>query len=451
MNAIIKILDVVLIVLLLHLIIYYYGVSHTQFLPLGFLAAVFYLLLSEITNAHIAYYSASLFYEILITTILWIIVVVGALVFLFLLKESSSYSRFVVVVWSVSVPILLLLWHLIARELMGSLMGQSGKGRRAVVVGTGDLAAKVKNTLQRNAWLGFQYVGVYEDREANSRLRWEDDVRGRYKEMIDDARAGKFEVVFIALPLEAQVRIMTLVDQFGDTTVSVYMVPDFFLSDLVKGNWHNFAGMQVMSVFDTPFWGVSSWVKRVEDVVLGSLILLIILLPMLFIALAIKLTSPGPVIFKQRRYGMDGREISVLKFRSMRVMEDDTAVQQAQKNDSRLTSLGKFLRQTSLDELPQFLNVVIGTMSIVGPRPHAVSHNEDYRKDIRGYMLRHKIKPGITGWAQVNGWRGETNTLYKMQKRIDHDLWYLDNWSLWLDIKIIFMTIIVGFRGKNAY
>jgi len=451
MNAIIKFVDVALIVLLLHAITNSYGMSHAPYLPLGLIAAVIYLLLSEITNAHTAYYSASLVREILTTTILWLIVVVGALVFLFLIKESSTYSRFVLVGWSVTVPVLLLFWHMLARKWMGSLMGQRGKGRRAVVIGTGDSAAKVKSTLQNNAWLGFQYGGVYEDREAGNRWQWEEDIRGNYKDLIEHARADKFDVAFVALPLEAQVRIMTLVDQFGDTTVSVYMVPDFFFSDLVKGNWHNLAGMQVLSVFGTPFWGVSSWVKRVEDIILGSLILLVVSLPMLLIALAIKLDSPGPILFRQHRYGMNGKEISVLKFRSMRDMGDKVDFQQARKNDPRITPLGRILRKTSLDELPQFLNVVAGTMSIVGPRPHPVSLNEESRKDIRGYMLRHKIKPGITGWAQVNGWRGETDTLYRMQKRIDYDLWYLDNWSLWLDIRIIILTIFVGFTGKNAY
>ncbi|MFT5506878.1 MAG: putative colanic acid biosynthesis UDP-glucose lipid carrier transferase [Gammaproteobacteria bacterium] len=451
MNSVIKIIDVILIIVLLHTVIHSYEVSHAPFLPLGFIAAVIYLLLAEVTNAHTAYYSATLAHEILITTFLWVIVVVGALVFLFLIKESSTYSRFVLIAWGVCVPITLLFWHLLARKVMGSVMSQSGKGRRAVVIGTGDLAEKVKNTLQKNAWLGFHYAGVYEDREASSRLRWEDDTRGSYEDMIGDAKSGKFDVAFIALPLEAQVRIMSLVDQFGDTTVTVYMVPDFFLSDLVKGNWHDFAGMQVMGVFDTPFWGVNSWLKRVEDIILGCLILLVISIPMLAIALAVKLTSEGPVIFRQLRYGIDGKEINILKFRSMRVSKEESIVQQAQKDDPRLTSLGKFLRETSLDELPQFFNVIAGNMSIVGPRPHAVSHNEDYRKDIRGYMLRHKVKPGITGWAQINGWRGETDTLYKMRKRIDHDLWYLDNWSLWLDIKIIVLTVFVGFTGKNAY
>jgi putative colanic acid biosynthesis UDP-glucose lipid carrier transferase len=165
----------------------------------------------------------------------------------------------------------------------------------------------------------------------------------------------------------------------------------------------------------------------------------------------VKVSSPGPVLFKQRRYGIDGKEISVWKFRTMRVCEDGDHVPQATKKDPRITPLGSFLRRTSLDELPQFVNVLMGRMSIVGPRPHAVAHNELYRGQVKGYMLRHKVRPGITGWAQINGWRGETDTLDKMVNRIEHDLWYIRNWSLWLDLKIIVLTAVRGLTGMNAY
>ncbi|HBV2999050.1 TPA: exopolysaccharide biosynthesis polyprenyl glycosylphosphotransferase, partial [Klebsiella pneumoniae] len=172
---------------------------------------------------------------------------------------------------------------------------------------------------------------------------------------------------------------------------------------------------------------------------------------LLIIACLIKLTSPGPIIFKQTRYGMDGKPIKVWKFRSMSVMENDNKVIQATKNDIRITKVGRLLRRTSLDELPQFFNVLFGGMSIVGPRPHAVAHNEQYRNLIEGYMLRHKVKPGITGWAQINGWRGETDTLEKMEKRVEFDLEYIREWSIWLDLKIIFLTIFKGFINKSAY
>jgi putative colanic acid biosynthesis UDP-glucose lipid carrier transferase len=440
-----------LIAALLYLIVTGYGVSHPHYPLIGFSAAFFYLLLSEVVNAHIDYYSASLLREITITTILWSVVVSAAIITLFLLKESAVFSRFVILVWTASVPITLYIWHFLARKVVSARIMQSGRMPKVAIVGTGELANKVSKILQETPWLGFKFIGNYDDRQDAGRGGREKNMIGDCRKMMEDAKKGEFDVIFIALPMEAQVRIMTIIDDFSDTTITVYMVPDFFFTDLAKGNWHEFAGLPVLGVFDTPFWGASSRIKRVEDVVIGSIIIALIAIPMLFIALAVKLTSPGPAIFRQKRYGIDGKEISVLKFRSMRVMEEGDDVKQAQRGDQRITPLGSILRKTSLDELPQFFNVLAGSMSIVGPRPHAVSHNEEYRKHIHGYMLRHKVKPGITGWAQINGWRGETDTMYKMQKRIEHDLWYLNNWSLWLDLKTIYITIFKGFIGKDAY
>jgi putative colanic acid biosynthesis UDP-glucose lipid carrier transferase len=197
--------------------------------------------------------------------------------------------------------------------------------------------------------------------------------------------------------------------------------------------------------------GINGTLKRVEDLVLGSLALLVAALPMLLIALAIKLTSKGPALFRQRRYGVGGKEIDVLKFRSMRSEENGPSVAQAQKQDPRVTPIGRFLRRSSFDELPQLINVVLGDMSLIGPRPHAVAHNELYQRQIVEYMLRHKVKPGITGWAQVNGWRGETNTLRKMVYRVEHDLFYIRHWSTWLDLKILWLTLFGRKVRKNAY
>jgi putative colanic acid biosynthesis UDP-glucose lipid carrier transferase len=245
--------------------------------------------------------------------------------------------------------------------------------------------------------------------------------------------------------------IEEVVNQLADTTASVFVVPEPFTSALVNARWIDLGGMPMLSVHETPFFGLYGLLKRVEDIVLSSLILLLISPLMLVIAMAVKATSSGPVIFKQRRYGLNGSEVEVWKFRSMTVCEDGARVLQATKGDSRVTSLGAFLRKTSLDELPQFINVLQGSMSVVGPRPHAVTHNEQYRQLIKGYMLRHIVKPGITGWAQINGWRGETDTLDKMKKRVEFDMEYIENWTLWLDLKIVVLTIFRGFVGRNAY
>ena len=224
-----------------------------------------------------------------------------------------------------------------------------------------------------------------------------------------------------------------------------------FFTDLIQGHTGVVCGMPVISVCETPFRGANGVVKRISDVLLSLLILVLILPLLLVVGIAVKITSPGPVIFKQRRYGLDGEEILVYKFRSMTVTEDGGDIRQAQKGDRRITPLGAFMRRTSIDELPQFVNVLQGRMSIVGPRPHAVAHNELYRKLIKGYMVRHKVRPGITGWAQVNGYRGETVTLDKMQGRIDYDLDYLRNWSLRLDLHIILKTIRLVLKDEKAH
>ncbi|HII3076696.1 TPA: undecaprenyl-phosphate glucose phosphotransferase, partial [Citrobacter freundii] len=237
----------------------------------------------------------------------------------------------------------------------------------------------------------------------------------------------------------------------SDTTVDTYIVPDFYTYSNNMSKLRSIHNLQTIGIFSSPFEGAGSFIKRAEDLVLGSIIMVMISSLMLAIAIGIKLTSRGPVFFKQDRYGLSGQKIKVWKFRSMRVMENSDTVIQATKNDPRVTKFGSFLRRTSLDELPQFINVLQGSMSIVGPRPHAVTHNEQYRKQVENYMIRHKVKPGITGLAQINGFRGEIDALYKMEKRVQYDIEYIQNWSLWLDIKIIIKTIFKGFVGKNAY
>jgi putative colanic acid biosynthesis UDP-glucose lipid carrier transferase len=258
-------------------------------------------------------------------------------------------------------------------------------------------------------------------------------------------------MIFISLPMSAQPRIREILDDLHDTTASIYFLPDVHVFELMQARFSNVGGIPVVAICESPYSGVESVVKDISDFVLAALILILLSPVMLAVALAVVLTSPGPAIFKQRRYGLNGEEIVVYKFRSMTVAEDGPYIEQAHKDDPRLTKIGAFLRRTSLDELPQFINVLQGRMSVVGPRPHAVAHNELYRKLIKGYMLRHKVRPGITGWAQVNGLRGETDVLEKMQGRIEHDLYYLQNWSIWLDLWIIWRTVWVVLRRENAY
>ncbi|WP_448683462.1 undecaprenyl-phosphate glucose phosphotransferase [Pseudomonas nicosulfuronedens] len=319
------------------------------------------------------------------------------------------------------------------------------------IYGTGEVGARLAETILAAPWMGLRLIGFYDDRPQQMELGERVPVKGDRLALIEAARSGQIDKVYLTLPLSREPLLNELIRELSDTTVSVYLIPDLFMFDLLHARSESINGLATISIFDTPMDGPNAVLKRIEDVVLASLILLLIAVPMLLIAVAVKLTSRGPVLFRQTRYGMDGRPIRVWKFRSMTVMEDGAAVIQASRNDCRITPLGAFLRRTSLDELPQFFNVLLGDMSVVGPRPHAVAHNEQYRRQVSRYMLRHKVKPGITGWAQVNGWRGETDTLEKMQKRIEFDLDYIENWSVWWDLKIVLLTLFKGFVHRNAY
>ncbi|BCX87779.1 putative colanic acid biosysnthesis UDP-glucose lipid carrier transferase [Methylomarinovum tepidoasis] len=381
----------------------------------------------------------------------WICAIAVLIAVLFLTKTATLFSRKVVLLWFVTALVLLIGLYG-GRRLLLAFFRNRGRNRKTVaIVGANALGKRLQTAIAEMPWLGYQFVGYYDDREPGRLLQSCTPLLGDLKRLYEDARHNRIDCLFITLPMSAEKRIRSILSHLGDSTISVFYVPNFFVFDLIQSRWDMLQGIPVISVYDTPFRGVEGALKRAEDLVLGSLILLLISLPMLIIAIGVKLSSPGPVIFKQRRYGFNGQEIIVWKFRTMTVCEDGEDVKQAKKNDARVTRFGAFLRRTSLDELPQFINVLQGTMSIVGPRPHAVAHNEQYRRLIPGYMLRHKVKPGITGLAQINGFRGETDTLDKMAMRVRHDIEYIRHWSLWLDLKIIFLTIFKGFRSPNAY
>ena len=451
-----KLIDFLVIVGLLALLVTLYRPAWDERYALAaLLAATAFLLTGEIAGLYRPLRGESIsrgFFQILS---LWGTTVLLLLLLAYALKTSAFYSRIAVVGWILVTPLTLSGWRLVARALLGRLVKRGGLQRNALLWGSGELADQVAHTIRRSPWLGLRLVNYLTDQPGDSPSAPTPTTDATALTPIDrlelQARRGDFDILYIALPTSERERILEVIDRLADTTVSIYMVPDYFTTSLFHGTWGHLEGIPVIRVFDTPFWGVDGWLKRAQDLVLASLILTLMAVPMLAIALGVKLSSPGPILFKQRRYGLDGQEIQVWKFRSMRVCEDGPKVPQARRDDPRVTKLGALLRCTSLDELRQFFNVLRGQMSIVGPRPHAVAHNELYRKQIRGYMLRHKVKPGITGWAQINGWRGETDDLAKMQKRVEHDLWYIRNWSLWLDLKIVLLTAVSGFRGQNAY
>jgi putative colanic acid biosynthesis UDP-glucose lipid carrier transferase len=360
------------------------------------------------------------------------------------------FPRDVVLAWFVSTPCLLLVSQML---LTGRANSDNGDDVRSVViVGANNVSVKFASAIDKSPGLGMRVVGFFDDRTEDRRppgLRH--PMLGNMSDIARYVREHHVRRIFISQPISAQPRIRRMLDELEDTTASVYFLPDIYVFDLMQARFDNVAGMPVIAIRETPFTGINSMVKRISDIVLASLILLMLTPIMLVIGAAVKLTSPGPVIFRQRRYGLYGEEIIVYKFRSMTVAEDGAKVVQAKRGDQRVTKIGGFLRRSSLDELPQFINVLQGRMSIVGPRPHAVAHNEQYRKLIKGYMLRHKVKPGITGWAQVNGLRGETETLDKMEARIQYDLDYLRVWSLWFDLWIILLTVKVVLKRENAF
>lgn len=321
--------------------------------------------------------------------------------------------------------------------------------RNVAVVGFTPAGMNLLKGFIDEPWLGFNVKGVYE--EKHNPKYTDVTYGGTLAELVKDAKDGKIDRVYIALGMNDEAKIKNIVSELTDTTCSVLLIPDVFTFNILQSRTEEINGVPVVPLFDTPLSGINMIFKRLEDIVVSSTILILISPVLLTISAAVKISSPGPIIFRQIRYGMDGKPIKVWKFRSMTVMENDGKVTQATKNDIRVTKVGRFLRSSSLDELPQFFNVLFGQMSVVGPRPHAVAHNEQYRALIKGYMLRHKVKPGITGLAQINGWRGETDTLEKMEKRIEFDLLYIRGWSIWLDMKIIFLTIFKGFFNKSAY
>ncbi|MDY0976380.1 undecaprenyl-phosphate glucose phosphotransferase [Massilia sp. CFBP9012] len=375
---------------------------------------------------------------------------------LYFLGSASGMKYYfderVLLAWAVATPLTILASHIAVRFATGGRKHHARELRSIVVVGANEAGIKFAGVCERHPNLFMQVQGFFDDRADGRQppgLRY--PTLGKMAEVAAYVRRKNIKMIFISQPVSAQPRIRHLVDELKDTTASVYFLPDVYVFDLMQARFDTVGGMPVIAISETPFMGFNSVLKRGTDVVVSALALVLLAPLMLLIALAVKLSSPGPVLFKQRRYGLYGEEIYIYKFRSMTVLDDGPTIVQARAGDRRITRIGHFLRRTSLDELPQFINALQGRMSVVGPRPHAVAHNEEYRKLIKGYMLRHKVKPGITGWAQVNGMRGETATLDKMEARIRYDLDYLRNWSLWLDLWIILKTVKVVFTRENAH
>ena len=368
----------------------------------------------------------------------WGIVVVVIMLGIYLSKSALEISRVWFVIWSLLCLITLSLQRISAYLFLRWLRRKGFNYKTVLLVGTGSVSQQVVAAIHESAWSGLRVCDHIEP------LQLQDWINRPEDQQPDE--------IWLCLPLSDEAAIRISLYALRHCLATVRLVPDLFSIKLMNHGISEALGIPMLNLTSSSVKAATRLLKEIEDRVLALLILVLITPLMLAIAVAVKVTSPGPVYFRQKRNGWNGNVIKVYKFRTMYIhQEDDGQVSQATKNDPRITPLGAFLRRTSLDELPQFINVLQGRMSIVGPRPHAIAHNDYYKEQVPRYMLRHKVKPGITGWAQVHGFRGETETLEKMEKRVQYDLYYIEHISLWLDIQIIAMTIFKGFSGRNAY
>lgn len=416
--------------------------DHARFL---FTATLLVFLLTmlgfEYGGVYVSWRFSSIYEEV--RRLIWnsFMVVIYTILIGFFLRFEDAYSRGAILAWMVSWPVVMVCERFAVRSVLKYFRRRGKNVRKAVIVGTGQMGARLARWIGGNPWSGTQIVGFFNG--AKGMLDGY-PVIGSYEELPEYVRNNTIDIVYIALPTSHSHKLKVILHELVNSTTSVYYVPDIFIYDYLLQNSHiNYVdNIPIISIVESPVQGFNGVMKRVEDIVLGLGILLLISPLMLLIALVIRLTSKGPVIFKQVRYGLDGREIQIWKFRTMTVCEDGFTMKPATMCDERITKVGRFLRKFSMDEFPQFINVLKGDMSLVGPRPHAIAMVEEYRKQVNGAMLRHKIKPGITGLAQLYATRGEVDTAEKLQKRIEYDLQYLHRWSLWLDMKIIFLTVI---------
>jgi len=451
--ALYRLLDFAVFQSLLLLVLRVNDIAYSQdYFLLGLIGSLGFTLIAESASLYRSWRTGFFKQRIFCCLAAWSAGVASVLTFLFFSKTSVEFSRLALGLWFFVSLVTLVGWRIGSCIFLKQIRSLGYNTRSVAIIGLGDDGARLIEEINRRADIGLQIAAVFDDR-CSDRVndKYHQFLEGTIDQGVARAKNDEFDTVYVALPLAAQNRIQRILQKLGDTTANVHLVPSLLGHSLMQASLSRVGDIQTFSIFDTPMTGPRAILKRALDIAVAMVALLVLGIPMLMIALGVKITSKGPALFKQDRYGLNGKKIKVFKFRSMTVAENGDKVTQATKGDARITKFGGFLRRTSLDELPQFLNVLSGDMSVIGPRPHAVSHNEEYRKVVDFYMLRHKVKPGITGWAQVNGWRGETDTLHKMQKRVEFDLDYIRKWSLWMDVKILAMTLLKGFVHKNAY
>ena len=409
---------------------------------LQFLASVseFYRSITERTNSK----------HITKIVLIWLITCALVLLWGFVVGETDKFARSVIGLWFALTPVVLIAWHLMIRVAVASIRANSASD--VVVFGAGEVGEKFAREVRQSPWLGYKIAGFFDDKLSQGETVAGMPILGSIADGIELAKTSQWRKAYIALPLKAQDKIEEIIDQLADSAVDIELIPDIFGFELINAKISQVGSLPVIALQASPISGYNAALKRLMDIVVSATILAITSPLLLTIALAIKIENPSlPIIFKQRRCGLNGKEVIVWKFRTMTVLEDGKSVKQATKQDSRITKLGRFLRKSSIDEFPQFFNALGGSLSVVGPRPHPIALNDDFRSQLPTYMRRHLVKPGITGWAQVNGWRGETDTEDKIVKRTQFDLYYIQSWTIFFDVKILFLTIFKGFTNNNAY
>lgn len=428
---------------------WYWHESPHKTKEIGFVLFLLILVVLHHARIYRSWRFSSPFYEIK-KIFLGCLTVYAISFFLFYFQNISYHvSRDVFFCWMIIWPLLLSIVRLVIRLVLRWLRKRGVNCKNTIIVGANAMGMKLSELIKENPWSGMKVLGFFDDHVKKNKKA---SVLGRLDQIIPFISNHQVDIIYISLSINEQNRIHQLLQRLSDSTVSIFFIPDFFFADLmIGGHLTYFENFPVISLQESPIIGVNRFVKRFFDVIF-SLAALIVLSPLFVcIAMALKMNHCDKIIFKQWRYGLNGQPIQVFKFRTMTSSEDGYDFNQVVKNDPRVTRFGAFLRKNSLDELPQLFNVLIGNMSLVGPRPHPVAMNETYRKLVPGYMLRHKVKPGITGLAQLNGFRGETDTMSKVESRIKYDIAYIQNWSFWSDVKILWKTILSGSWRTNAY
>jgi len=421
--------------------------------------------LGEMASLYRSWRGASLLQEATRTGMVWVATLSVLLLAGLAVNPYTEPTRLLVFTWSIAAPAALVTWRVVLRLFLRSARARGRNTRRAAIVGACPSADRLARTLRNAPWMGLQLLGLYAEPEApavaatpsgttetpgHAPQPFGERPKGDLDALVELARTGRVDEVYLAQEAFSRSEFDAILVKLADTRARTLIVPDPITVRLKDSRWQTVADQPVAGLFDTPFRGVDGWLKRVFDLCVTTLIAVAIAPLLAAIALVIRLTSKGPVLFRQRRYGLDGQVITILKFRTMTTTDDGERIEQAQRDDPRVTRVGHLLRRTSFDELPQLLNVLRGEMSLVGPRPHAVAHNELYRRLVPGYMLRHRVKPGITGLAQIRGQRGATPTVEAMRLRVESDVEYILRWSIWLDLKILLLTVRVPF-DRNAY